>query len=175
MPLPINRERIKKIALLGILLAFTLIMSLVERMVPLDGVMPGMRLGLANLAIVISLYTFPPRDTIILVILKCLMTAFFSGSMIALFYSLTGSVASLAIMLLLVKAKNVSVIGVSVAGAALHNIGQIAVARLIFGSWGILIYLPLLLAVGTASGIIIGILAKLIQPRMTAYLKANTL
>lgn len=168
-----NQERIKKVTLLGILLAFTLIMGLVERMIPLDGMMPGMRLGLANLAIVISLYAFPPRDTIILVVLKCLMTAFFSGSIIALFYSMTGSIASLLIMLLLLKVKKVSIIGVSVAGAAFHNIGQIVVARLIFGTWGILIYLPLLLIVGTVSGVVIGILAKLIRPRVIIYFKST--
>jgi len=166
---------IKRITLLGILLAFTLIMGLVERLIPLDGMIPGMRLGLANLAVVISLYTLKRSDTFILIILKCLMTAMFSGSFIALLYSLTGSIASLLIMLLLVslKTKNVSVIGVSVSGAAFHNLGQITIARLIFGTWGVLLYLPFLLIIGTISGIIIGFLAKATYPRISTYLKSN--
>ncbi|MCL2718640.1 MAG: Gx transporter family protein [Lachnospiraceae bacterium] len=171
--MPDRNCRAIRISLLGILLAFTVITGFVERMIPLDGMMPGMRLGLANLAIVISLYTFHARDTLLLIVLKCLTTALFSGSIIALVYSLTGSLASLLVMLLLIRMKNVSIIGVSVAGAAFHNLGQILVARLIFGTWGILLYLPLLLIVGTVSGLVIGFLAKMMRPRINAYLKAN--
>ena len=184
MRLPINKKtneqptknnKVKKVALLGTLLAFTLVMSLVERLIPLDGMMPGMRLGLANLAVVISLYTLKRSDTFILIILKCLMTAMFSGSVIALLYSLTGSIASFLIMLLLINLKhtNISIIGVSVAGAAFHNLGQITVARLIFGIWGVLLYLPFLLIIGTVSGIIIGFLAKAIHPRISTFIKAH--
>jgi len=165
---------IKRITLLGILLAFTLIMGLVERLIPLDGMIPGMRLGLANLAVIIALYTLKRSDTFILLFLKCLMTAMFSGSIIALLYSLTGSMASLLIMLLLVnhKSHNISIIGVSVAGAAFHNLGQITIARFIFGTWGVLLYLPFLLIIGTISGIIIGFLAKAVHPRISTYLKS---
>ena len=166
---------VKRVALIGILLAFTLIMGLVERMIPLDGMVPGMRLGLANLAIVISLYALPTRDTLLLVVLKCLMMTIFSGSAIALLYSVTGSLSSLIIMLLLIKMKNVSVIGVSVAGAAFHNLGQILIARFIFGSWGILMYLPFLLIIGTVSGIVVGYLAKAVQKRINSYFKSSHL
>ena len=168
-----NSTAVKKISLLGVMLAFTLVTSFIERMIPLDGIVPGMRLGLANLAIVISLYTLPTRDTFILMVLKCLMTAIFSGSIIALLYSLTGSMLSLIIMLLLIKLKikAISIIGVSVAGAAFHNLGQIMVARFIFGTWAIMLYLPLLLIIGTVSGIVIGFLAKTIEPRISTYYK----
>ncbi|MCL2051166.1 MAG: Gx transporter family protein [Lachnospiraceae bacterium] len=168
-----NHEKVKRLSLLGILLAFTIVIGLAERMIMLDGIAPGMRLGLANLAIVISLYTFPPRDTLLLIVLKCLTTALLAGSMIALFYSLAGSLASLLVMVLLIKVKNLSIIGVSVAGAAFHNLGQILVARFIFGTWGILLYLPLLLIAGTISGIIIGLLAKAVRPRISAFIKAT--
>jgi len=176
LPRGINsRVNVKRITLLGILLTFTLIMGMVERLIPLDGMVPGLRLGLANLAVVISLYTLKRSDTLILIILKCLMTAMLSGSIIALLYSLAGSLASLLIMLLIIsiKTKNISMVGVSVAGAAFHNLGQIGVARLIFGTWGVLLYLPFLLIIGTISGVIIGFLAKAVYPRICKYINAH--
>jgi len=161
--LRVDSKKSKKVALYGIFLAYILVMGFIERMIPMDGIAPGMRLGLANVVIVVSLYLFPARDTFLLVILKCIITSMLSGSVMALFYSMSGSLASMIVMQLLIRAQGVSPIGVSVAGAALHNIAQITVARLIFGTWGIFIYLPFLLAVGTVSGILVGILVKKIQ------------
>ena len=157
-----NSKRIKKIALFGIFLAFMLVIGLIEKMIPLDGIAPGMRLGLANLAVVISLYTFKPRDILMLVAIKCVLASVLSGSVMTLFYSMSGSLASIAIMLVLVRFKAVSTVGISVAGAAFHNIAQMMVARVIFGTWSILAYLPLLLVVGTVSGTLIGMLAKML-------------
>ena len=143
-------------------------------MISLDGIAPGMRIGLANLAVVISLYIFSARNTLALVIMKCMMTAMLSGSIMALFYSVPASFASLVAMYVLIKVKIASPVGVSVAGAAFHNTVQIIVAQFILGTWGILIYLPFLLAVGTASGVLIGMLAKLMLPKLWIYIDSGS-
>ena len=166
----IDSNRSKKVALFGVFLTFMLIMGLIDRMIPLDGIAPGMRLGLVNLAVIISLYIFSVSKTLVLVIMKCLMTALLSGSVMALLYSVPASLASLTAMYVLMRAKIASPIGVSVVGAAFHNSTQIFVAGFIFGSWGILVYLPFLLAVGTASGFLIGKLARAMLPKLWAYI-----
>jgi len=170
MQLHIEGNKSKKVALFGVFLAFILVMGLIERMIPLDGIAPGMKLGIANLAVVISLYIFSARDTLVLVILKCMMTAMLSGSVMALLYSVPASFASLAAMYVLIRVKIASPVGVSVVGAAFHNTTQIIVARYILGTWGILIYLPFLLAIGTVSGVLIGMLAKSMLPKLWAYI-----
>jgi heptaprenyl diphosphate synthase len=168
--LRIDNKKTKKVALLGIFLSYILLMGLIERMtIPLDGAAPGMKLGLANLAVIMSLYMFSVRDTLLLVAMKCVITSMLSGSVMALFYSMAGSLASLLIMQTLIRFKSVSPIGVSVAGAAFHNIAQTMVARIILSTWGIFMYLPFLLAVGTISGILVGVLTKTILPRLRDF------
>lgn len=159
----------KKVALFGIFLAYMLVMAFIERLIPLDGMVPGMRLGLANLAVVISLYMFSFRDTLLLVVMKCFMTFLLSGSAVALIYSMSGTLASFAVMQMLIRLVAAGPIGVSVAGAAFHNTAQIVAARFILGTWGIAIYLPFLLVVGTVSGVLIGILTKSLLPMLRTH------
>jgi len=170
----VQYSRSKKIALFGLFLAFMMIAGLLERFIPLDGLAPGMRLGLANLAVVISLYLFSFRETLMLVIMKCLIMTLISGNVIALAYSLSGSLASFTAMQILIRSKIASPVGVSVAGAAFHNIAQIVVARFILGTWAIALYLPFLLVVGTVSGVLIGLLTKAVLPNLRRYLRLST-
>ena len=166
----IDGNRSKKVALFGVFLTFILIMGLVDRMIPLDGIAPGMRLGLVNLAVIISLYMFSARKTLVLVIMKCIMSAMLSGNIMPLLYSVPASLTSLAAMYVLMSIKIASPVGVSVVGAAFHNTTQIFVAWFIFGTWGIFFYLPFLLIIGTASGFLIGKLARAMLPKLWVYI-----
>ena len=176
MPSPTKRgPGAKDIALLGIFLAYTLAISLLERMVPLSFTLPGLRIGLANVAVLLALYLFPWPRALLLALMKCLAAAIFSGSPAALFYSLGGSLLSFAVMLLMLKALqgHISPLGVSIAGAACHNTGQILVACLLLESWALLLYLPLLLLFGLGTGAVIGLLVSRLRPYLEAYLASK--
>ena len=176
MPSPAKKERNPRdIALLGIFVAYTLVISLIERMIPLSFSIPGMRLGLANVVILMAMYLFPLSRALMLMVLKCLLTAIFAGSPTALLYSLGGSLASFAVMagILRLLREHISPVGVSVAGAALHNIGQILVACMLVKSWVMLLYLPTLLVIGIGTGAAIGILVLHLRPTLETYLRVR--
>ena len=173
MPLPVKRGLpSKEIALLGVFLAYTLVISLIESMIPLSFTVPGIRLGLANVAILLALYLFSFPKALLLLLMKCLMAAIFAGSPAALLFSLGGSLLSFAVMLFLLRlfGERISPLGVSVAGAAFHNTGQILVAWALLQSRSVLLYLPVLLVVGLFTGAVIGLLTRRIRPYLTAYL-----
>jgi len=172
-----HRKKAKEIALIGIFLAYALIMSLIERMIPLSFGIPGIRLGLTNVVILLALYLFPPSGAFLLVVLKCLMAAIFAGSPVALFYSLGGSLLSFVVMMALIRrdSRHISPVGVSVAGAAFHNIGQILVASLVLQSWFVLAYLPVLLLIGVATGALIGVLVLKLRPHLIVLLRTDAI
>ncbi|MCL2495906.1 MAG: Gx transporter family protein [Clostridiales bacterium] len=173
MPSPNSRgSGTRKIALLGVFLGYTMVISLLERMIPLSLSIPGLRLGLANVAVLLAMYLFPWSWAMLLVFMKCLTAAIFGGSPVALFYSLGGSLLSFAVMLLLLRLlrEHISPLGVSIAGAAFHNIGQILVACLLLQSWAVLFYLPFLLLFGLVTGAVIGILVGRLRPHLQAHL-----
>ncbi|MCL1974818.1 MAG: Gx transporter family protein [Firmicutes bacterium] len=163
---------IKEISLLGVFLAYTLVISIIERMIPLSFTIPGIRLGLANVAVLLALYLFSFSKALLLLLMKCFMAALLSGSPAALMYSLGGSLLSFAIMLLLLKLgkEHFSPLGVSIAGAAFHNTGQILVACLLMKSRAVLFYLPPLLLVAIFTGTIIGILVSRLRPFLQAWM-----
>jgi len=166
-------SKAKEVAMLGIFVSYALVMSLIERMIPMSFSIPGMRLGLSNVVVLLALYLFPLSRALILTILKCLMAAMFAGSFVALLYSLGGSLLSFAVMAAMIRLfrEHISPLGVSVAGAAFHNIGQILVACMLFESWALLIYLPVLLLIGIGTGAAIGILVLRIRPYLETYLR----
>lgn len=156
-------SRTHQLALYGILIALAFILSWLETFLPnpLEGMVPGIKLGLANLVIIIALYLlgFPAAVTISLI--RVLLTAFTFGNLSMLFYSLSGAVFSILTMLFLKKLKVFSSTGISIAGGLSHNLGQITVAVLILGK-NLIYYLPYLFLGGCISGLLIGLLASLI-------------
>jgi len=166
----------KEVALLGIFVAYALVMSLIERMIPLSFSIPGIRLGLTNVVVLMALYLFPVSRAFLLMILKCLLAAIFAGNASALFFSLGGSILSFFVMLALIrlfKDERISPVGVSVAGAVSHNIGQILVACLMIQSWVVLLYLPILLLVGIGTGTVIGFTVLRLRPYLDLYLRTR--
>jgi len=153
-----------RLALLAMLLCCALIVGYIERSIPFDFAVPGVKLGLANVIVLFALYKLRPGDVLILVILKCFLTSMFTASFTALAYSLGGSLLSYTIMLVMIKTGIgiFSPVGVSVVGAICHNIGQIMVASFILGSFLVITYLPILLISGVITGILVGVVAKLL-------------
>ena len=156
----------KKIATMGLLVALAMVLSWVEQLVPLSVAVPGVKLGLANLAVIFTLYRIGTRAAWGLSLLRVVLVSLTFGNAHSLWYSLAGAVLSLVVMTLLRKTGRFSLLGVSVAGAVCHNVGQIAVAAAVLGSASMVYYLPVLLVSGTAAGVCIGAVAAILVRRI---------
>ena len=149
----------------AMLACLAMILSYIERMIPLSFTVPGIKLGLANLVILSGIYLLTFRQALTLVVLKCVMTAWIFGSFSAFLYSSAGSVLSFLVMAALIEIMpnqkkeqpaGRGIILVSVAGGVCHNIGQILMAALVVGSFKVLYYLPVLIIAGLLTGLLIG-------------------
>lgn len=149
----------KKIALCGVLTALALVLSYVERFLPLQMLvpLPGVKLGLANIVTLIALYSLGVKEAFAILTVRCLFGAIFGGGITGLMFSMTGGVFAMSVMALAKRGPLFSVYGVSILGAAAHNIGQIAVAMVVMHSVYIGAYLPYLLVVALFTGSATGI------------------
>lgn len=159
----VRKYATRRLAYDAILLALALILAIVERWIPLALIVPvpGVKLGLANIVTLFALLRLRPSDAFIILVLRCLVVGMITGP-VSLMFSLTGGILAFLIMWLLILwyEKMFSLIGISVAGAAAHNIGQISVAVFLLAEplliWT---YLPLLLLTGVVSGTLTAIVA----------------
>jgi heptaprenyl diphosphate synthase len=156
----------KKIAWLGLTVALAMIMSYIETLFPLSFAVPGIKAGLANIVIIFVLYKMSFRDACIVSFIRVFLVSLLFGNVMMLAYSLAGAVLSLGLMALLKKSDKFSVVGVSVAGGVMHNIGQIIMAVILLGTEQIAYYLPVLVLTGTVTGVLIGIVSSLIIKRI---------
>ncbi|MBR0063383.1 MAG: Gx transporter family protein [Oscillospiraceae bacterium] len=148
----------KKLALSAVLLALALSLSYVERLLPLEIVipLPGVKLGLANAVTLYAICALDPLSALAILILRCIMSTFFGGTATSLAFSLAGGALAFAVMLGAKKIAALSEIGVSVLGAAGHNIGQILAAAVLMRTFGVAAYLPVMLVAGVFTGVAIG-------------------
>ena len=155
-----NRKGTAGTATLGLLLAFALILGYVETLIPFPFGVPGMKLGLPNLAVLLVLYLFGAREALLVNICRVCLSAFLFGSFSSLLYSLAGAFFSFFIMALLKKHPAFSITGVSCAGGIAHNAAQLCVAMLITETVQILYYIPPLLACGCLTGFCLGLICR---------------
>ena len=155
----------KKVAMLGLTIALAMIMSYIEALVPLSFAVPGIKMGLANIVIIFVLYKIGTKEAILVSLIRVILVSLLFSNVMAMWYSLAGAVLSLAVMWALKKTDKFSVTGVSVAGGIMHNVGQILTAMILLETQQIIVYLPVLLITGTATGIVIGIVAGLVIKR----------
>lgn len=151
-------SKAKRIAFCAVMIALALALSYAERFIPLQLVipMPGIKLGLANVVTLVALYRLKSRYAFAILIPRCILGAVFGGGITGLMFSLTGGVLALVTMSLSKKASLFSVYGVSVLGAAAHNIGQIFAAVVLLRSVYVAAYLPWLLIAAIVTGILTG-------------------
>ncbi|SEU29934.1 Gx transporter family protein [Paenibacillus sp. NFR01] len=151
---------LKRTVIVAIFAAVAVVLSIVEAQIPLAGMglMPGAKLGFANIMILTCIYFLRGRDAFVLVLLKTLLTAFVLGTFSSLLFSLFGSMLSFIVMFLLVRfsGKRLSVIGISIAGGLAHNTGQLLAASIVLDSMSTFYYFPVLLITGVVTGIIVG-------------------
>lgn len=148
------------------LVAAAFVLSYVEALIPISLGVPGVKLGLPNLVIVLCLYECSPSQTVGISLARVVLTGLTFGSLSTMAYSLTGSMLSLAVMFLLKKAKKFSVYGVSIAGGIAHNIGQILVAMTVLQTGLLVYYLPFLLVAGCLAGAAIGVAGGMLAKRL---------
>ena len=146
----------KKIALLGFFTSLAIIFGYVDTLIPVFAGIPGVKLGLANLAVVFVLYGYGWKEAGIVSFVRILAVGFLFGSLFSILYSLAGGILSLAVMAILKKRSGLSMVGVSIAGGVSHNIGQIFVAMAVVESFSLAYYLPILLVSGVLTGLCIG-------------------
>ena len=147
----------KKLTLCGLLTALALGLSYAERFFPLQMIIPllGIKLGLANVVTLIALCALGKRYAFCILIVRCLLGGFFGG-LSGLAFSLIGGLLALTVMCLAARSKGLSLYGISVLGAAAHNVGQILVAMAVMGSPYVAAYLPWLLLISIVTGLLTG-------------------
>lgn len=156
----------KKTAYLGLFAAVAIIFGYVESLIPFFAGIPGMKLGLANLAVLFILEAYTWREAAFVSVVRILVIGFLFGNMFSILYSLTGAGLSLTVMTLMKKFSGFSLMGVSVAGGVSHNIGQLIVAALIVENTSLFYYAPALLISGVITGLLIGLLTREVIKRI---------
>lgn len=147
-----------KTAYLGLFTAVGILLGYVESLLPVFVSVPGVKIGLANLAAMLALYLFGWKEAVIVSLLRILAVGFLFGNLFSILFSMAGGAVSILVMILLKRSDKFSPVGVSIAGGVAHNIGQILIAALILESEKVFYYLPVLLISGLVAGALIGIL-----------------
>ncbi len=156
-------KQTNRLAMSAMFVAVMMVLSYIESLIPIGGV-PGMKIGLANSVLLLSLYWLGIVISIQLMIVKVFLSAFMFGGFMALPYSLAGGVLSLTVMIILIYlVKGVSPVGVGVAGAVAHNAAQVGVAMLVLQTSQLVYYMAILIAVAIVTGALTGTVAKLLM------------
>lgn len=168
MSTTMHNTDVKKMAEYALFTALAFIFSYIESLFPLPIPFPGIKLGLANLVIIILLYRSGFAAALSVSLIRNVLNAFTFGSLFGLFYSLAGSILSLLAMegLRRIKPLNLSVITVSSIGGIVHNAGQFFVASFLVGAEAVLPYFPFLYFAGLLAGLLIGVFGKICQEKL---------
>ena len=169
MSISLRDKRTKRICLDAMLVGFAMLLSYLEAILPLTAwiPMPGFRLGLANLAVVLAFSLISPVDAALISATRILAMGLLFGSATSLYFSALGGLFSYLLLWLLSRtARRLSFVGVSVLCAAAHNVGQILAAVTLFGPVLIVSYLPWLLMSAVVCGGAVGVLLNLLVPRL---------
>lgn len=156
----------KKIALCGLLTALAMILSYIEAVLPLSFTVPGVKIGLPNIAILFVIYKVGFREACVISLIRVVLTSILFGNAFSLLYSVAGAVLSLLVMYLLRKSGKFGISAVSVAGGVAHNVGQIIVAIFTLETGSLIYYLPVLCISGIAAGLLVGLVSALLIKRV---------
>ena len=162
----------KKLAVIAILVAQASVLHFLESMFPSPLPIPGVKLGLANIITLLALIVFDFKTALQITVLRTILGSLLSGTLLGIgfFMSFSGAVTAALIMALLLRSfKGFSLVGISIAGAAAHNLGQLVMAALILQFSGIFFYLPFMLLFSLPTGFLIGLLTK----EIVNYIKAT--
>lgn len=156
----------QKTAYLGLFAAVAIIFGYVESLIPVFVGIPGIKLGLANLAVLFLLQKYTWKEAFAVSVVRIFVIGFLFGNLFSILYSLAGAVLSMAVMSFILKKTSFSLVGVSVAGGVAHNIGQLIIAMIVVSSTSLIFYAPALLISGVITGIVIGKLTEEVAKRI---------
>ena len=165
-----RNSKARRVALYGMLTALAFILSYVESLVPVTLGIPGVKLGLANLVVVIALYTLDLKGAFVISVVRIVLSGLTFGGLFSMLYSLAGGLFSFAVMAILSRKKLFGTVGVSVCGGVAHNIGQLLVAMAVLETESVWYYFPVLLISGSVAGVLIGLLGGWMTGRIQDYL-----
>ena len=157
--------RTERLAKMGLLLALGMILSYVEILFPIAPSMPGVKIGLANMLVVLLLYSYGWQYGAVYQLCRILLTAMLFGNLFGCLYSLAGAFLSVAVMVGLKRTDFLDMAGVSMAGGIAHNTGQLVIAYLVVQNTAVGWYLPVLLVTGALSGYVIGFISEILLKR----------
>ncbi|SCY82087.1 Gx transporter family protein [Alkaliphilus peptidifermentans] len=158
----------KLIARFGLLIAVALVLGYFERFIPIASGLPGVKLGLANTVLLYALYLMNVKNAFGLMLIKVLMSGLLFAGVNGMLYSFAGGLLSLSMMVLIKRLENVGIVGVSVIGAAFHNVGQLMVASMVVQTKGVIFYMPILLVSAIITGTLTGIISKYVFKGLSA-------
>ena len=152
-------------------ISFALVLSYIESKIPAFSAAPGIKVGLANIAVIFTLYKFGLKEAVLVSIIRVLLVSSLFGNPVSLIYSVAGAVLSLSSMTIFKKFTPFTEIAVSVVGGVMHNVGQIATATVMLGANVVVYYLPFLLFSGTLAGTVIGVASGILIKRVDLKLR----
>ena len=152
---------------IAFLTALSLILFVLEGLLPLPLPVPGAKLGLAAIITLLALYTLPMRDAALMLLLRILLASALGGGFVPMLYSLAGGAASFAAMALLKRHGSLSILGISAAGGFLHNMAQLLTAAAVMQTTALFSYAPVLGFVGVLTGILVGVTARSILQKIS--------
>ena len=152
----------KRVATAGLVTAAALILSYLESLIPFDFGVPGIKLGLANAAVLVALVLLSPKYAAAVSVVRVLINGLLFTGVSAMLYALSGAVFALGTMLLLRKSRRLGLVGVSVGGAVAHIVGQLCCAMLVLKSGAVWFSSPLMFAAAAVTGTLNGVIAGLV-------------
>lgn len=153
------RNSTRRLTFLALTVSFALILSFIESRIPAFVAIPGVKVGLANIAVIFTLYKFGVKESVTVSVIRVVLVSMLFGNPQSFLFSISGAVLSLTVMILLKKLLRAPEVVVSVSGGIMHNVGQIIAASIILGTNVVIYYLPFLLLSGTIAGVVVGVAA----------------
>jgi heptaprenyl diphosphate synthase component I len=165
------KPKIKYMSMYAMFVALAMILSYIESLIPIPFAVPGMKIGLANLVVIVALYVMDEKAAISISLIRVILVSFTFANLSAMIFSLAGALCSIICMLLLKRTGNYSVSGVSIVGAVSHNVGQLMVAMAVVNTVQVISYLPIIIIFGVTSGFLMGMLAIMVINRIKKAIK----
>ncbi len=154
---------LKMITRVSILIALSVVINILESYIPFfNNIIPGLKLGFANIIIIYTLYKYDSKTAIYVSLIRVLLVGLLRTGLfsITFFFSLAGAILSILVMIIAKKIKILSIIGVSIIGSVFHSLGQIIIGIILLNNKNIIYYLPYLLLFSIPTGIFIGVISK---------------
>lgn len=155
----------KKISLTALFTAFAVVLSYIESFIPITGI-PGVKIGLANFAIMLALYLLGYKEAILINIIRIIIVGAMFGNLFGILFSISGALISFCVMAISKKINKLSVITIAILGGVSHNIAQLIIAGFVVETYSVLVYIPVLIISGLITGAVIGILSEIVIKRI---------